>query len=553
MSAREDDRAGAAATADAELLAAARARGPFATLLAWLRLSGPGWLQSAVTLGGGSLATSLYLGVLAGYSFLWLQPLAMLLGIAMLSAIAHVTLVTGQRPFAAINAHVSPVLGYGWALASLLASMVWCMPQYALAVGCVQQNLLPTALGAAGPLGDFGGKVAITAAIWVTCVLVTSAYGRGGRGVKLYERALKVLVAAIVLCFVLVAVRTATTDQTFRWAEVVGGFVPDLSRWSEPAPGFAPFLEPLADRARAWWSARIVAEQRDVILGAAATAVGINMTFLMPYSLLAKGWTRPFSGLVRFDLLTGMLLPFALTISCVVLAAASRFHAEPVPGLVDATASPPAARMVQAYDRALAARTAALGGDVTDLPREERLLAAMLVKRDAQDLAQALTPMTGETYAHLLFGLGALGMALSTITLLMLISGFVVCEVLGRPQGGIAHRMGTLLASSGVLGPFLWGDAALYLAVPTSLFGIALLPIAYWAFVFLLNSKSLLGDERPRGWARLLWNAFLLPAALLASVASAWSIWQGARLVGVLAVAAFLIAALALRPRVTPP
>lgn len=534
-------------SADAETLEQARARGPGATLAAWVRLSGPGWLQSAITLGGGSLATSLYLGVLAGYSFLWLQPLAMLLGIAMLSAIAHVTLVSGERPFVAINQHVSPVLGWGWAIASLAASMVWCMPQYSLAVGCVQQNLLPDLCGPGGALGDLGGKLVPTALIWLACVGVTWAYGRGGRGVKVYERALKLLVAAVVVCFVLVAVRTATTDPHFAWADVVHGLVPDLTRFSDPAPGFLPFLDPLAADARAWWSARIVAEQRDVILGAAATAVGINMTFLMPYSLLAKRWTPAFSGLVRFDLLTGMLIPFTVTISCVVVAAASRFHAEPVPGLVDTTSPPPAARLVSAYDRTLSARTQALGGVVTELPRQEKLLAAMLVKRDAQDLAQALAPMTGATYAHLLFGLGALGMALSTITLLMLISGFVVCEMFNLPHGGRAHRLGTLLASTGVLGPFLWGDAAFYLAVPTSLFGIALLPIAYWTFVFLLNSKSLLGKDRPRGGARLAWNACLLPGAVLATVASAWSIWHGARWVGVAAVLGFLLAAVVFR------
>ena len=54
----------------------------------YTRLSGPGWLQGAITLGGGSLAGSLYLGVLAGYGLMWLQPVAMVLGIIMLSAIS---------------------------------------------------------------------------------------------------------------------------------------------------------------------------------------------------------------------------------------------------------------------------------------------------------------------------------------------------------------------------------------------------------------------------------------------------------------------------------
>ena len=84
-------------------LAQAEATGLFSKLGAYTRLSGPGWLQSAITLGGGSLASSLFLGVLAGYSLLWLQPMAIVLGIIMLSAISHVTLSTGQSPFTSIN------------------------------------------------------------------------------------------------------------------------------------------------------------------------------------------------------------------------------------------------------------------------------------------------------------------------------------------------------------------------------------------------------------------------------------------------------------------
>ena len=63
------------------------AEGLVGKLLAYTRLSGPGWLQSAITLGGGSLAGSLYLGVLAGFGAMFWQPLAMIMGIIMLSAI----------------------------------------------------------------------------------------------------------------------------------------------------------------------------------------------------------------------------------------------------------------------------------------------------------------------------------------------------------------------------------------------------------------------------------------------------------------------------------
>ena len=64
-------------------------------------------------------------GAIGGTSFMWVQPLAMILGIIMLSAIAYVTLSTGERPFQSIYKHVSSILGWGWLGATMLANMVW--------------------------------------------------------------------------------------------------------------------------------------------------------------------------------------------------------------------------------------------------------------------------------------------------------------------------------------------------------------------------------------------------------------------------------------------
>ena len=69
---------------DREILATAQAEGLAATLKAWVKLSGPGWLQSAITLGGGSLAGALFLGSLGGVKLLWLQLLAIIMGVVML-------------------------------------------------------------------------------------------------------------------------------------------------------------------------------------------------------------------------------------------------------------------------------------------------------------------------------------------------------------------------------------------------------------------------------------------------------------------------------------
>ena len=101
-------------------------------------------------LGGGSLASSLFLGILGGFSLLWVQPLAMMLGIVMLSAIGYVTLSTQERPFEAVRVHVNPVLAWGWILAVAAANIVWCLPQYALANEVLSQNLLPGLFGDQG-------------------------------------------------------------------------------------------------------------------------------------------------------------------------------------------------------------------------------------------------------------------------------------------------------------------------------------------------------------------------------------------------------------------
>ncbi|MGA0868135.1 MAG: divalent metal cation transporter [Planctomycetota bacterium] len=540
---------------DLDAIRSARQRGPLVTLTTYARMSGPGWLQSAITLGGGSLASSLYLGVLAGFSMLWLQPLAMVLGIVMLSAIAYVTLSTGERPFQAINRHVNPVLGWGWALASLAANMVWSLPQFALATSVVQQNLAPGLFGTDGPLGELGSKLVIVGLILALTIGVTFAYDRGTRGVQVYERLLKGLVALVVLCFFGVVVRLSASADGLDWAAVVAGFWPDLGSLSEPTATFAPFLEAVSAEARAFWTTRIVAEQRDVMISAAATAVGINMTFLLPYSILKRGWNREFRGLARVDLAVGMLVPFLLATSCVVIAAASRFHTKPVEGLVAPAATAeaePAPKLRAEFEKICDARLAALDGTAAGaseeeraslreaLPEADRTLAAMLVKRDAFDLAKALAPFTGDFFANILFGIGVLGMALSTITLLMLISGFVICEMLGLPSGGRAHRLGTLAATTGALGPFVWSKAAFYLAVPTSVFGMALLPIAYWTFFLMMNSKALLGADMPRGRNRVVWNTLMLIAAGLATGASLYSIQAKTGTTGMALLGAFL-------------
>lgn len=543
---------------DRELLVDAQQRGFFPTLGAYVRLSGPGWLQSAITLGGGSLASAMYLGVLTGLTMLWLQPFAMILGVVMLSAIAYVTTTTGKRPFGLINRRLNPVLGWSWAIASLAASMVWSMPQYALSTDVLENNLLPDSileqiqsfwagvLPASFPLGPGvgGGMTTATfcAIILVASVCVAWMYESGGWGIKVYETILKIMVIGVVVCFVGVVV---ALRNEIDWSTVLAGALPDPRQLFSPSPAFNDLLAAIGSQggeARAdYWHDYIVDKQRGVLISAAATAVGINMTFFFPYSMLAKRWTKEFRGLAVFDLATGMVIPFTIAISCVVIAASAQFH--PKPGVVELQEGEVVdAKLEHPYRIDLLATSDAAAADAfrklsadqqsereSELPvltPAERKMVLHLKDRNALELSKSLEPFVGRQVANYAFGLGVLGMTLSTIVMLMLISGFVVCEMLGIPPKGWANRIACLTAATGVLGPFLWKQSGFYVAIPTSVFAMILLPIAYISFMALMNQKTVLGDDMPRGGRRILWNVLMFISTSVALSASLWSLWN---------------------------
>ncbi len=517
----------------------------FSRLGGYIGLTGPGWLQGAITLGGGSLSGSLYLGVLAGFGLMWLQPLAMIMGIIMLSAIGYVSLSTGERPFDAINKHINPVLGWGWAIATMMANLVWCMPQFALGTAAIQQNLFPATFGPEGTLGDFTSKLIIVVVLLVLATIIIWSYDAGGRGIKIFEGLLKILVGIVVLCFFGVVIKMSISGNGLAWGEILGGFIPDLSLMSKPSPKFNEALAATGAFSE-FWSNMIVSDQQKVMITAAATAVGINMTFLLPYSMLRKGWNRVHRELAIVDLAIGLFIPFMLATSCVVIASATQFHATPASGFLgekdeNGKLIAPAKNLVGGYTKLIDKRLekemqddfAELKADEDKLkvardsvPKADKRMAAMLVKRDAFNLASSLKELTGPTVSQYVFGIGVLGMAVSTIIILMLINGFVVCEIFNLPHGGMYHRMGCLMAGlSGAMGPFLWkGDAKLWLAVPTSMFAFVLLPIAYFTFLFMMNSKSLLGENRPKGMQRVIWNVLMGTAASLAAFGCLWSI-----------------------------
>jgi hypothetical protein len=667
-----------------QYLANAEASGLVSRLGAYFKLSGPGWLQSAITLGGGSLAASLFLGVLAGYSLLWLQPVAIILGVIMLCAISHVTLTTGQSPFVSINSEINPVLGWGWAIATIMANIVWCLPQFSLGTAAVTQNLIPE-------LNNTGGKVGVCIVLLTLAILVVWAYDRGSKGVKIFDLVLKIMVGLVVLSFFGVVAKMAFSGE-LEWKEIGKGFIPDLSLISEPADVYEPRLEKTGEF-RSFWEGKVVSLQRDVMITAAATAVGINMTFFMPFVLLRRRWGREHRGLAKFDLWTALLIPYVVATSCVVIAAGSQFNNKPLsaykaedihslvtkaksmkpgdsvynaltnklgivvqdvgkgqfefkgadqnttivsadhlvkrmlkpgdsvynalskkPGIViedvgegqlkieeadqNTTITISAGHLVKRvldpgdfvynshtkkpgivvrnvgegqleiadvdknttmtakslhlvkrvlHDNLVKDFDSLISGRLANehqgyenkskaekkeilktVPVADKYMAAMLVKRDSFNLAASLEGLLGsKAFSHYVFGIGVVGMALSTIIILMTINGHAVCEVLGKPHKGPVFLAGALVAGLGVVGPFAWGaESKFWLAVPTSILGFTLIPVAYLSFFLLINSKKVLGKNRPTGKGRFIWNAGLLVALAVMGSAAFLTAWN---------------------------
>jgi len=362
--------------------------------------SGPGWLLSAYTLGSGTAVGSLWAGAAFGYDLLWVQPLAMLLGVIVLSGAAYFTLQSDRSPYGRFKTEIHPSMALAWALASLLASIIWHFPQYGLAFAALK--------GLIGFQETGFTQFIVGACILVASTAITWSYG-SRRGVAVYETIMKALVWMIILCL---------------GAVIVASRVP----WNEVGRGLASFRWPQGSST--------------VIFGLLGAAVGINMTFLYPYAVRSKGWGRADTRFAVRDLVLGMFLPFVFATGMMVIASAVTLHA---------------------------------GGIVLDKSR-------------ITEMAQVFTPVFGSRVGPMLFNLGILGMPLSTITLHMLTCGFILSEMTGKEQYGLAWRIGTLIPAIGVLGVVV--PLKGWLPITASAVCLIFLPIAYIGFLLLFRREA---------------------------------------------------------------
>lgn len=413
----------------------------------YMKMTGPGYMQSAMTLGGGSIASCAVLGSMFGYKYLWVQVLAMVFGYFILANVAKQTTNNGERSYGVFKTELHPIFAIIWGGSAFIATILWHIPQYSLAVNGVQTLADGVGLGFEAK----GVRLGVGIALLGLATGVVYLYHSGAKGLRLYERIIKTLVWGIVIAFGIVVF----TGESIEWGRLFAGFT-----------GVTFIKDFMANGMQE--------EAIKPVVGALAAAVGINMIFLYPYSLLEKGWGKQHKELAYFDLLSGMAVPFIFA-TCL---------------------------MIVAVAKTIGPEAGAIGSGV----------------RDIREILPVVEPALGEGFGRLIIGGGILAIGFSTIITHMLALGFIGCEMFGFAQDSRAKWWFSLVPAVGVVGSVIAFPVPL--AITASTLAMPLMPITVICFIVLLNRPSYMGDEMPRGGTRLFWNTILISSVVFMSGAA---------------------------------
>ncbi|MCF2947168.1 divalent metal cation transporter [Paraglaciecola aquimarina] len=416
----------------------------YARVPTYLKLSGPGWLQGAMTLGGGSAVTSLTIGALFGYELLWVQPVAMIIGCIMLFALSHQTLHTQDKPFEAMKKHVNAPIAWGWAIAAFASSIIWGFAHYPLSAAMLEEIIV---VGTGFSVDKDSGTardmylLVLAIIIWAGVAFTAWKYGdhdnEGGKNnaVKYFENGIKILSGLIIIAFAWVVI-SASLNGKVDWAAVAAGYIP--TSFPSDAQGVT------------------------IVMAALGSAVGINMTFIYGYTLLHKKWTKDHAELSRYDIGLGLVLPYFLVTSLISIAAAGAFFG-------------------------------------SDLDIQGKL-------SPTQAGTMFMSAGLDEVTSRLIFAFGILGMAIGSLVMHMLCCGSAAAAMFGWEENSFKYKLALLAPTPAILGVFVWSTMGAYVVVPTAAICGFLLPIAYIGWALLNNRKDYLGEAMPTGTKRLFIN-----------------------------------------------
>lgn len=522
-----------------------------ARLIGYLGLSGPGFLQGAMTLGGGSAVASLAIGANFGYEYLWVQPVSMVIGCIMLFAVSYQTLSTEERPYQAMRKHLSKTVALLWALAAIASSIIWGLAQYPIGAGMLEDVVLVTTgfeVAAKGTAGHQGYLFVCALLMYVVVAVTAWNYSKGGAFIRGVETTLKILVGAILVCFALV---------------VLGASMKGRIDWVGALMGFVPRSFPTDSRGLT------------TLMGAFGAAIGINMTFVYGYTLLRRNWGKAHRTLSRYDITLGLVIPYMIVVSLISIACSSGLYplAKPlevkarlltvearIPAVTDpavvtqlqahlttARALAEEARQIAETDQKFAVSGAKYRAAEAELAEAQSILdvaAPDALVPDAtqqrvtglmKERADLIRPVAaakvfaaggfGDVLGRVVFCIGILGMTTNALIMHMLCCGFACAEVFGFPIGSRRYQFACLITTPAVLGVFFWHIYGMYIGLITSAICAFLLPIAYVGWLIMNNNKAYLGAETPTGSRRLLANTAMTVCIAVVVIALAYTTW----------------------------
>jgi len=514
---------------EATILEKANAQGGIKKVLIFSKISGPGIWLTLAALSAGSLIGSLGLGQWLGTEALWVQASAMLLGIFSLWAVSQISLNTQQSLFSLMKNEWNPSLAWWFAGSALVTNFAWCMPQFRFGAEITGSILFP-------PLDNKGGKIGVAFVLLCLSIFLSFWYERSGLHSKLFQWILRLILFSLIACLG-VSVCMLIPGSGLSFSSIFSGFLPDLNNLTNTSPRFEALLSQTGEF-RSFWEENLVSRQKELILITFSSTLGVNLLFSLPLLLLGRGWRRDHNQFAKFNLFLGLFIPFVLCSSCLTILSAVA-HQKMIHSLNEEVSVNTKYSESETIRNLLKERIIFEIGEeqfqslppfqqdekIESLSKPNYILAHLVSQSDTKKWIHYLSDSGKEPVKYLL-GIVVLLISFSTIVILMVLNGHLICEILGKPHKGAPFQTGSLLLAVSSIGPFVWSDQDAWVADPSYFLSLAIIPYILLSFLLMLNSKELLGRQYPQGIKGFSLNLGVCLSFLLLGSCSFYLVWN---------------------------
>ena len=442
----------------------------------------------------------------------------------LLNLISQITLNTQQSLFVILKNDWNKSLATWLAVSAIITSFTWCMPQFRQGADAVVATLLPS-------LDNKGGRVIIAVLLLILSVGLSFVYERHGPRSSIFTWTIKILVLYIIFSAVS-SVILFLPSSGISLGAIFQSLVPSYSLLIEPSPHFSTLLENSGEM-KIFWEEKILLKQRELALVCFSSTLGVNLMFGLPLLLLNRNWRRSHDRFSKFNLFTTGFLPFSIVSVCLTLLSTITFQQREVMIPEDELLESAVVvdilnqRIVHEIGNERFMQMAPFQQDafIDALNNDEKRLASIIAGKSVKQWIASLSKAGGIYFTYLL-GVTIFAITLSTIVILMIINGHLVCEVLGKPHKGPAFQSGALLLAIASIGPFVWSDQDNWVSDPTYFISLAILPFALLSFTLVLNNPNIMGRMRPRGMGGYFINAGIILSFIFLGSSSFYLVWN---------------------------